>query len=342
MDEERTVYIIGAGFSHGYDEEIPLTNRLFQNLEDVYLSEEDMNLLVEMGRAFNSVEEIDIEEALAYCDIWQAGLFNVHLDDVELNPIKLSEILKRVLLDRLKHGCGKQNDAYIKWIKHLNQRDSIITFNYDWILEGLLKIYHEEDNHYTRLLQQLKMVDGLGYGKQPGFPIENGLLLKLHGSLNWWICSDRRCPNHQNIDIGLDIDEMMGQDLKAYEPEPFDICNNCSSKTEQLLIYPGIIKRYDQYLKIAHLWSIANTVLLYSKRIIVIGYSFRQQDFATSLLFRQSLGMYYQEKREWTIIDPDSTDIKDRLVKLLPSRENEIKNCDTYENLEKYMQDRSE
>ena len=76
--------------------------------------------------------------------------------------------------------------------------DSILSFNYDLLVDQ--EILRTKREHFERFVDavfdQFTGVDSrLIYGAS------KGLLLKMHGSLNWLQCTNLKCRGHSRIDF---------------------------------------------------------------------------------------------------------------------------------------------
>ena len=336
MSEDKTVYIVGAGFSHGYcAEKYPLTGNMFSsNLPEGILSNGEKSMLRDyLGKFLDGdIREFDIEDALAYCDLVEQGQMKFKRDiDNRLVAMQLSSILKKFLIQRLQMAIKYEaSESYMEWIKSVGNNDYIITYNYDLLLESLICGQNSGSIElYENLRKEIMETRSLS---EPFRPLEKGYLLKLHGSLNWYVCSNDLCPNHSTIVI---------RDREYDEPEKqFGFCRNCSSDLEPVIIYPGISKRYERFPKIGHLWTMAENALFVATKIIIIGYSFRAQDIATSFMMRNSLWFDDPGTKRWIIIDPKHDCIKERLTALLPTRKCEIEKCQSYESVDDFIKNR--
>jgi hypothetical protein len=330
---EKKVYFIGAGFSHGFTDEFPLMGEIFPDsgrAREILSYNEMMNIEDNLCHHLNyDIKKLDIEDALAYCDLVQQGqmIFGRGIDN-KLIAMQLTNLLKKCLNQRLQVNIEiPENDNYLEFIKLISENDYIITYNYDLLLEKL--IIHEKSrcsNIYYNLESEITEIRK---ACEPFRPLQNGYLLKLHGSLNWYVCSNSACPNHNTIVIRNEEDEE--------KDNQFVFCRNCSSDLEQVIIYPGISKRYERFPKIGHLWKMAQNALSVATKIVVIGYSFRPQDIATTFILRNNQKFVEPGTMEWIIVDPNYEEIKKRLENLLPVCKKEINESLIFENIEDFV-----
>ncbi len=340
---ERTVYIIGAGFSYGYDpSSYPLMGNFFDDVQTKNTESFHSADLNELGAIFSilfgDLTNIDVEQALAFCELMENG--PVYIDEDNKKKIiagKMEETIKSYLRSRLVHPLSEKNPSYKSWAESINPHDVIITFNYDWLIEALLQKHRKDslnlvNNLFMEITKQFEEEEE--YSKP-----HKSILLKLHGSLHWYTCSNPGCKNNKSIYIPYDkvipyITEGSGRE------NLFGIsrCRNCSSSLEQVIIYPEMAKKYVRFPKIGHLWNIAKEALSSAQKIIIIGYSFRIQDLATSFLMCHTLNYPSPQKPELILIDKHYDKVKTRLKYLLPNLKESIENAKSYRNLADYMQ----
>jgi hypothetical protein len=92
-------------------------------------------------------------------------------------------------------------NKYGEHVRELSSRiklcDSVVTFNYDLLFDQELQRGHPErrvavghyGNFFARVLKQAFLPDT---GDQ-------GVFLKMHGSLNWFQCTNPKCPGNTDI-----------------------------------------------------------------------------------------------------------------------------------------------
>jgi hypothetical protein len=173
----------------------------------------------------------------------------------------------------------------------LKPTDSIISFNWDTIADFTLQFTRRPIyKGYLDLMksESLRISDFT----------KRGVLLKLHGSLNWIVCPNTRCSLHGKIRLGV-----KGGKLQRFMS--LHTCPKCGSgRGEPFIIPPTSNKLIKQGSFIHKLWLIARNKLPYTKRIIFIGYSFPLTDFYSEWLFRQIY--FLQEHRpEIVVVNPE-------------------------------------
>jgi NAD-dependent SIR2 family protein deacetylase len=136
--------------------------------------------------------------------------------------------------------------------------DSIISFNYDLVLE--------------RELAELGILPDYQCGPNaiysPKFDGERYQLkfLKLHGSLNWAIC--RKC----NRLYHLRYKQYLVKNLSE------NVCEQCKEAIQSFLIVPPTWNKGTEQEFIRYVWSAALSELKQAGRIFIVGYSFPESD----------------------------------------------------------------
>jgi NAD-dependent SIR2 family protein deacetylase len=140
--------------------------------------------------------------------------------------------------------------------------DSIITLNYDLILDHALRRL-EIDPIYA-VGSQLQ-----NGGHPPQGLRKRGLcLLKLHGSANWLSCSN--CPN----EISISLDKVTRENSELL----MGLCDQCGERTLTPLIVPPTWNKGGRHPVLKSVWRIALATLRDAQRIFIIGYSLPYSD----------------------------------------------------------------
>ena len=130
-------------------------------------------------------------------------------------------------------------------------------------------------------------------------PHKFGLLLKLHGSLNWLFC-----PGCSRLDIGISSSgrrmvKMLDALWREDPQEQLDLeqrytcqgspCPECEASVRPVMITPTHMKDY-RNPHIAQVWYRAERVLRQSDRAIIVGYSLPDDDVDVTYLLKRGLG----------------------------------------------------
>ena len=204
---------------------------------------------------------------------------------------------------RLLHGIQQQHGI----------EPRVISLNYDLIADSVL---------FTMAVKSMRN-DVLGNSKcrVPNYgcdirtvayqshPHDYGLLLKLHGSLNWLYC-----PNCHRLDIGLSetgpgvlVTRKVLDDLyqevnlhDKYSCQGAD-CLDCQEKVRPVLITPTHKKDY-RNPHIAHVWYQAERALRESDRVFIIGYSLPDDDVDVVYLLKRGLSHLVSSRGQITVV----------------------------------------
>lgn len=179
--------------------------------------------------------------------------------------------------------------------KNINNKVSIITFNYDLCLDYTLHFYNKKPNYCLN-------VNGSSHGIK---------LFKLHGSLNWGVC-----PNCNKI-VSWDMEKFFNQFsweshfLLEVEKVELDIGSkinefvHCgSTPVNGPMLIPPTWNKMQHQGELENVWRAASNELSTAENIIVCGYSFPDTDMFFTYLY--ALGTVGETllKKFW-VFDPD-------------------------------------
>lgn len=187
-------------------------------------------------------------------------------------------------------------------------QDTVITFNWDFLLDRCL-----ERTEPGRLITNnaRAMASPVGYVEQPAmtpweFRYERrhaGYYLKLHGSVNWTVCSDPRCPHYE---VPFIFEASDSEDC-AFWP-----CLSCGGPTEVFLVPPHVHKSYLPRRFLRQQAQLAASKLSIAEEIVAIGYSFPPFDFQANMMIRLARQGPEDEGDSWlqkvTIVNPSVND----------------------------------
>lgn len=203
--------------------------------------------------------------------------------DLRIFRMRLSGALYRAF--RYKHDYSNTkeivknnsnaNQIYWKFCDNLNEKDTIITFNYDLIVEKGLWL----QNKWTFL-------DGYGFLKDIKSFIINSdkeypsgklkkskiKILKLHGSLGWFYDESK-----EEVVLGEMNDSFNDYCGAYYENERSDVCVKYDEGTT--FIEPSFVKKFSRPI-ILEIWAQAFREIMKANELIIIGYSLPEADSA--------------------------------------------------------------
>jgi hypothetical protein len=209
------------------------------------------------------------------------------------------EMARKALLDFISlmlffRSNGQHCEHFGELLFDLTPTDTIISFNYDTIAEKSLEHYHmPQYKNYAKLMSgsipKLRQYE------------EVGLLLKLHGSVNWVSCVNKKCKVYR---IPLIPFKSKKRDLPTGLCG-YDKCPVCNTKRPETVIVPPTTEKVLNRNEFIHkLWIIAKNQLPRFNRIVFIGYSFPPNDGYTEWLFRQ-LRFMNRKPPEIIVVNPE-------------------------------------
>jgi hypothetical protein len=338
MNQKKTVYILGAGSS------ISHSNGLFPNINNIFIKAIELNITTttkgKLKRTYTSLNNylkswfgISLDNTVDQLDFEKVFTF-IELEN-EKNPVdfglprkQLIEILLQVII-RLKDRIqNNETPDYQQFRGNLDRYDSIITFNWDILLDdylGRLKYISSWTNEQEKDSLESKNTELLekrnyAYGDFiDSFYLNNyyessrlsrlrsqeGFFLKLHGSVDWKMCKNPFCEKHNHPFPVL-------FPLKNRE------CDYCLEKTEILIVPPVLQKAVNQSPLIRTQWNIAEKEITRADKIVIWGYSLPPTDFHAEWLLRKC--GKNKQLSEIVIINPNSEHIDkfDKIIKELP------------------------
>src|SRR5581483_11425835 len=137
-----------------------------------------------------------------------------------------------------------------------NRHTTVITFNYDLVLDDALKDIGVEPKYWLT-------EEDVDEKSKPFIS-----LLKLHGSTNWAICGDKNCG---------DIRVLPGK-LTTYPDFRQTLCYKCLKQTYQPLLSPPSWEKGEYRDVTQRIWQRAVNEVQKATRICIIGYSMPQTD----------------------------------------------------------------
>jgi hypothetical protein len=331
----KNVFILGAGASK--EAGAPLMAEFLDVARDLLASGElkepqdkaSFEKVFEAIQRFRSIHYksyIDLDNIEAVFGAFEMarllkGSVNYSADEIEtiIKSIKTLisktiELTMKYSLDRSRISPSPAYDAFANLVAQLGNKNgkyesSVLTFNYDLGLDVAL---------YSNRI-------GVDYAFPPDGNLGTFKLLKLHGSLNWGICSNEKCglivpwyldhffQDHSYEDMGnearwviLDIASRLTEHKHCnniLNPEPV-IVPPTWNKTE----YHGILRE---------VWAQAGRELSEAENIIVIGYSHPVSDSFFRYLFALGSVGDANIKRFWVFDPAEGDEVEGRFRELI-------------------------
>jgi hypothetical protein len=315
----KTVFILGAGASYSHsNKEFPLVNDIFKvakqlNITSFILDINKINpdyecvdeyIIEKFNKSiFNIKQELDIEDILTNLEI---DIEKTKSNDLQIVRDRIiTIILNTFFILTLKSDYYKKNSEYFLFFNQLEDNDTIITYNWDLLLDNILgrekivsnikKIGRVEDDiqkkQYLKMLMDLSAYRDLSWDRTSA-PYEKyhskGYYLKLHGSIDWLYCPNEDCGLYSKVFPIINING----EYKCYE---------CSSKMKHLIIPPVLNKNYSSFPFVKKLWNIALEELQSAGELVIWGYRLPPTDFYNRWLFRQKS----DQLKKVSIINPE-------------------------------------
>lgn len=307
------VFVLGAGFSKpaGFPLATELTNEVLDELRDLVGDDYDLFSFVEHVRKLHqwisrsqTIPLLNIEEFYEYASVYAERFrFEQHRTPVgrhdgDGTPYSQAETLETWLsyLDEhlldvlLKHEHAAKLDAVNRFVSELRPGDTVVTFNYDRLIERCLT---EQGKPWS-----------FGFEENPAS--DKVLVLKMHGSVDW-ICFARseRVARKKFQLLFSKVDENRARQPKPDEPcgedeydwELFHVEDDASlrSTIENRSIIQcshrwgvaglGPQKRVSLIPGLGVVWERARRALYNADKIAIVGFSFSSYDRLAQIEF---------------------------------------------------------
>ncbi|MEW6740252.1 MAG: hypothetical protein ACOYU2_10795 [Nitrospirota bacterium] len=311
LNNSKRIFILGAGSSISHDDSFPSINVFFSKAKELGIDvkkehpELHKYILKNFGIDTNSAKDkINIEIVFTSLEIDIERTQEASLQTIRLQILKLIQSVLIKLIEKIR---DKESDLS-QFAKRLDPKDTVITFNWDVLLDNILSRekflrwaynYKDEDiskdipNIYHTFIARLS---GFGRGliseialKPPytAWDNKNGYFLKLHGSIDWVFCNNDLC-------------RAFGEGLPVKEIGDEYYCASCHEMMHPLLIPPVLNKQYRKYHLIRRIWNTAFKEVETANEIIIWGYSLPETDFYSAWLLRNAR----QSIERLTLINP--------------------------------------
>ena len=310
----KKVYILGAGSSIGHSQ------GLFPSANDFFRKAKDLNIDIknEYPQVVDYVQDklgkdistgkgaTDIEDLFTYITIELEGNITPDLERIRR---QLFVLIQRVLVHlerKVDISVNNAYEEYVSFCSKIGKKDTIITFNWDLLLDNILKrkeilkniymntnagVSHPE--HYNNFIMDISAIgEGTIKHMSMAYPhkewkAETGYYLKAHGSIDWFYCTNDKC-------------RAFGKVFPSLDPEVTHFCSECFEELSLLLIPPVLNKEYRKYPIIRKIWNLAKKEISVAGELVIWGYSLPPTDFYSLWLLRQAR----QSIKKLTIINP--------------------------------------
>lgn len=327
MSERKTVYFLGAGASNASEFELPVMKGFFDHGRFFSPSFAALHKVIDVNFPATPLEELSLEDVITHLElsIDRFGSFGRRPEGLLYDARKQFDQFVRKRLDYERGRASICCSKFRRVFEDLKKGDTIITLNYDLIIENTLNTISKEkngrDQHplYNEVVNLL--VESIIYDVAVlRRDLKSGLYLKLHGSIDWYHCPNDHCRNHQMITIPE----------KAKRDGPH-ICNGCGSSLEMTIVPPTMGKAFENYPMLGVLWRLARDELATADSVVFIGISFQPSDYYLSRLIKSSF--LPEGVREKSIVVVDKcTSVRDRIEEMIATKSERY-----YDDVEKYI-----
>jgi NAD-dependent SIR2 family protein deacetylase len=300
-----TVFVIGAGASRAvtaYAElPTPLANEFFN---EKYISQFwyannfgmefiDSSLFFILRRYFSSEPDnlenkrpdfnnINVEEVYSFLHSFDKVFSGVSYRRNVFETARKQ--LHQYIIDVIRYTSWSFSDLTIieKLISKLKPEDSLITFNWDTLIDQALERSKKAvAKNLLKTLMQSVIVNHTPRTEDWDSRVRqlhSGRFIKLHGAINLTQCTNQKCFRHENPYV-----------WKTSEETPAHwVCDECGSPTEEMILAPHGAKTYSSGRFFQQQANLAAEKLSIAQRIVIIGYSFPVFDIEARSMLRCS------------------------------------------------------
>ena len=281
------MYVTGAGFTRAFNRRAPLLVGYFENdrLVDAVRGLPAASRVLEAERNRHPEGFVDIERLMTR--LHELMPYDHRHGFADQFAFLLAE-LKRAFLRTIQHALDgiliRPESDLVAFARHCADTNATcVTFNYDDLLDAALSATGNWNPHWGYGFFCRSSADTVT-DISGGPHVSDLLLLKLHGSVNWWPCLGYAKPfaldaivhHHvwEDISWRLHGDGVVARHLEA---EP--------------VIVPPVLSKSDLVAQpvLRLVWSLAYEHLSTAEAVTFIGYSFPATDTAARVLFAEAL-----------------------------------------------------
>lgn len=234
---------------------------------------------------------------------------NQKLREIKEYLIKLIHYVVNLQTDKTSHFY----QLFWNSITEINPNTSIITLNYDTLLEQAFDHLFKKSGYIDYSIpfmnyEKLPEMKQYNFWINPKEPVlveedENPLpfkILKLHGSLNWKYCN---CCNQTLLtpwDRGIDLKR--GKFLGYTYPDKLEYEYTCpidGTDFQTLIVPPSYLKILSHPI-ISQLMTVASREIRIARKIVFVGYSLSDADIHVKALFKKQMSA----NKEVIVVNP--------------------------------------
>lgn len=304
-------YLVGAGLSAASRFCAPVSKGFFSRTftkhcdgqdREIILSSEDpelSGLLDRLESYYGPLDELDLEDVMSDVYLRAFGIGSAwgwmdfskdaarYIPDLHADYRLLIRYIRERLpaVENTKLRCERVAGV----VDLIRQHDSVVTLNYDTILERHLA---DKGTDHLKYLESSIVPPGSSHGgaAKPTFrrthPKDRGVFVRLHGSKDWYTCSNEACTNHAHVFPNNQWYSTTASRMN--EEGPFVRCSACGSSRVPVIVPPTPSKSFEAFPKLGYLWSQSYEALRPARFWVLLGVSLARTDFHLSSLLRIS------------------------------------------------------
>ena len=287
----ETVYVLGAGASAAaaLPGQHVLGNELLRRAFTDMYNDDRVKSIKQFVRDFFRCDVTreenlpTVEEVLSAVDI---ALERGEALSVTYTQERLQELRRNFayLIYLVLDDCYQQlgNDVTQRFVDRLDPSPTIISFNYDVIIDWGLS-HRERFGRWPDYGIDYRAFKGMYEPPGRSF-VAPGVakLYKIHGSLNWMVCPTCGVVYAGPPEKGKIVRFTFGG------PNPARCAEESHALLEPLLITPTYLKSYGRP-QVSLIWQRAERALRDAQRVVFIGYSLPEADFHIKYLLQKAL-----------------------------------------------------
>jgi hypothetical protein len=300
------VYFLGAGATKAAAQRAPLSDDLVRGAREHFADEwRALGLEEFLRRLYKGRADVPVDNR-----IWNLFDYVIQQGKAASADYSLDTILElktgilRLVIKELEQSLRQpQQGVFQQFVDAIKGGACVITTNYDVVLDRQLAQINSF-NYGARLRYPVRANPRggqLGQGapeKLNAGPVE---CLKLHGSLNWLLCS--KCD---------EVDLLPPADIRHVIEQPVYCANPaCTHRYELLFITPTMFKSYENRF-IRSVWDLAEERLVRARELVFVGYSMKDDDYQIQCLLMKALLRKDRPYDRVTVVEhPDSPRLKE-------------------------------
>jgi hypothetical protein len=321
---QKRVYFLGAGASKASDFTLPTMNEFFREEDFKNGNYDNLHAFTKKVFPNANISELNLEDVITCLELSvdKFGVFGEHPESYLYEARREFSLYVR---ERLTYPPIKEEDRQERYwcrnhkvlFKQLTDHDSIITLNYDLIIEHTL--FEISRNCEGGLLRRSYNILGrtlyVDSGDRPSLyhtDVRLGHYLKLHGSINWIYCANPTCGNHQLL-----FPNWIGS--KGTQNSLGDPCILCGSPLVSVIIPPTMNKTFDEYPKLGLSWSLAFREIRDADELVLIGMSLPDSDYYLKWLVNSAVSSREDKHLKVVVVNIDKG-VCDKVEKLTGAR----------------------